>query len=104
MWDAQLGRCYLCREPLNPEKAVIDHDHGCCPENASCSYCRRGLACHACNMLIGLARDDPDRLALIAVNLRAAVTAGLERAVAKPQQEALPMFENVSPIRREVAG
>lgn len=75
MRDAQGGCCYLCREPLSDvtKEIAIDHDHSCCPSGSSCAGCRRGLACHGCNMLIGIARDDPGRLIMIAENLRKAL-------------------------------
>jgi predicted transcriptional regulator len=69
------GLCYLCQRPLGPGRmSVIEHDHRCCPADKSCRLCRRGLACTPCNHLIGLAEDDPDRLELIAGNLRTAKT------------------------------
>jgi hypothetical protein len=74
-WDAQDGKCYLCGDPLTPEvtRAVhLDHDHSCCRLGRSCAKCRRGLACRACNALIGHAKDDPDRLRRIADNLERA--------------------------------
>lgn len=71
LWDAQEGRCYLCHDPL-PGSPATDHDHRCCPAGASCQICRRGLACNACNRLIGMARDDPGRLHRIAGNLETA--------------------------------
>jgi hypothetical protein len=74
MWKAQDGKCYLCDRPLGPElMAVVEHDHRCCPQNRSCEVCRRGLACNACNHIIGFAHDDPDLLERIAANLRPAV-------------------------------
>jgi hypothetical protein len=72
MWQAQDGCCYLCQRELARESAELDHDHRCCPKNATCSECRRGLACGHCNKLIGFAGDDPDRLRLIAANLELA--------------------------------
>lgn len=74
LWRAQDGLCYLCQRPLGPDrKGVIDHDHRCCPNLKSCPTCRRGLACSPCNRIIGLANDDPERLELIARNLRVAL-------------------------------
>jgi hypothetical protein len=71
-WAAQAGRCYLCEDPISTETSItaMDHDHRCCPAGRSCRKCRRGLTCKQCNLLIGLARDDPDRLVRIAANLR----------------------------------
>jgi len=65
-------RCYLCDDPLSLDKGHIDHDHGCCPSQRSCSRCRRGIACLQCNVLIGMAKDDPERLRRIAKNLERA--------------------------------
>lgn len=75
MWDAQAGRCYLCEDPLPDRRGQvsIDHDHSCCGPAASCARCRRGLACRACNLVAGLAGDDPARLARITANLARAV-------------------------------
>lgn len=75
LWDAQDGRCYLCTDELDSEdtrRVHADHDHSCCPPTRSCAKCRRGLACNACNVAIGYARDDPDRLRRIADNLEVA--------------------------------
>jgi hypothetical protein len=71
MWAEQDGCCYLCDDELTPKTTAVDHDHSCCPAGKSCRACRRGLACHACNTLIGLARDDPARLRQIADRLAA---------------------------------
>lgn len=40
----------------------IDHDHACCPGIGSCGECVRGLLCHDCNILLGMAKDSADRL------------------------------------------
>jgi hypothetical protein len=73
MWEQQQGLCYLCEQPLPPGKGtVIDHDHSCCPKHKSCAKCRRGLACFQCNVAVGMAGDDPERLALIARNFELA--------------------------------
>ena len=77
LWDAQQGMCYLCGDPLQrdvPRAIHLDHDHACCPLAKSCERCRRGLACKDCNRMIGIAKDDPDRLRRMAD--------GLERAKA----------------------
>lgn len=72
LWDAQLGRCYLCGDPLTEDQADIEHDHTCCPVPYTCWICRRGLACHGCNTTIGFANDDPARLRRMADALEAA--------------------------------
>lgn len=90
--DRQGGCCYLCSEPLDlvtPRKVHVDHDHRCCPGNRSCRYCRRGVACHACNSAIGILRDDPARLRRIADNLEAARADVGRRLAAKPEQTGL---------------
>jgi len=89
LWVAQEGRCYLCLRELSTEDAMIEHDHRCCPKGASCSVCRRGLACGPCNAAIGFADDDPERLLLMAANLRAARDAVAERMKAKAVQGTL---------------
>lgn len=38
---------------------VVDHYHGCCEEAYSCGRCIRGLLCGACNMVLGMVRDNP---------------------------------------------
>lgn len=70
--EQQDGRCYLCGDPLQHGKPLavhLDHDHRCCPTGRSCARCRRGLTCHYCNVAVGQAFDDPDRLRRIADNL-----------------------------------
>jgi ribosomal protein L37AE/L43A len=82
LWEAQGGKCYLCGDELRPDqpRAIhLDHDHSCCPLARSCERCRRGLACKDCNRLIGIARDDPDRLRRIADGLERANEAVRER-------------------------
>jgi Recombination endonuclease VII len=71
LWAAQDGRCYLCGDPLSEDgrAVVVEHDHRCCPPGRSCPLCRRGLAHHVCNAVIGLAGDDPKLLRRIAANL-----------------------------------
>jgi hypothetical protein len=88
LWEAQDGRCYLCRDELRrdePKAIHLDHDHSCCPLARSCERCRRGLACKDCNHLIGVAKDDPDRLRRIADNLERAVE-GVRERMQEPRQ------------------
>lgn len=40
----------------------LDHDHDCCPDQKSCSRCRRGLLCSPCNVALGAFGDDIDKL------------------------------------------
>jgi hypothetical protein len=89
--------CYLCGDPLPDDRARwrVDHDHRCCPPGKSCQYCRRGLACHQCNVLIGLALDDPERLRRIAGNLEAALADVTRRLAHKPAQgELFDLYES----------
>lgn len=86
LWVAQEGRCYLCQRELSEDDTVVEHDHRCCPQHASCSACQRGIACGACNAVVGFADDDPERLLLIAANLRKARQAVEERMSGKPVQ------------------
>jgi hypothetical protein len=89
MYSDQNGRCYLCSDPLKTGRwSHVDHDHNCCPRGA-CDYCRRGLACHNCNLLIGLAHDSPGRLRRIAANLELAQQAMAVRMTQKPVQGTL---------------
>ena len=98
MREAQHGLCYLCGDPLPGDTyfLAIDHDHRCCPPKTSCAFCRRGLTCHACNVLIGHAKDDPARLRRIADNLDAAITAATSRIARKP-----PVQLELVPLRRK---
>jgi hypothetical protein len=86
MMEQQNGCCYLCGDPLVEGDVHIDHDHRCCPDDRTCHLCRRGLACGRCNVAIGMARDDPDRLRRLADNLEAARQAVGDRLQAKPSQ------------------
>ncbi len=81
MWEDQDGQCYLGDHPLPDErrKIAIDHDHSHCPPGKSCATCRRGLACSPCNTAIGLARDDPQMLRVIADSLERAHAAARQR-------------------------
>ena len=60
-YDAALERgCPICHRKV--DRLVIDHDHACCPGGKSCGECVRDLICRACNAMLGLAGDEPDRL------------------------------------------
>jgi len=94
MWEAQDGRCYLCGDEMSAsEKIDIDHDHSCCPQNRSCWTCRRGLAHHRCNVLIGYAGDDPALLRRIASALEAAQIAFKQRQRGQWHQEQLSLSD-----------
>jgi len=96
LWEAQDGRCYLCRRELdarNTRKVHVEHWHGCGahPSDSSCNACRRGLACSSCNLILGIVQDDPELLRAIAANLEVAnrdVSARQEKA---PQQLTLEL-------------
>lgn len=107
LFAEQDGRCCYCRRPLNPDggrETAVDHDHSCsCGPRKSCDACRRGIACAACNKIIGLAYEDPGRLEAIAASLRVLAAEARERITGKPAEGELPL--NVLPLeRREAAG
>lgn len=54
---AQGGGCAVCgaREPAQQRDWHVDHCHT--------SKCVRGILCHHCNTMLGLARDNPSILA-----------------------------------------
>jgi hypothetical protein len=60
LWKTQGGLCAMCREPLNLENAVVDHDHDCCAKAArkACGHCDRGVLHGLCNTVLGMAADD----------------------------------------------
>lgn len=54
MWQAQEGKCAICKEGFPLEDLVVDHHHE--------SGAVRGLLCQPCNNGLGRFRDDPVRL------------------------------------------
>lgn len=101
-WEAQGGRCYLCSRELvfKEERRVhLDHDHRCCKRGNGCSTCQRGLACLACNLLVGYGQDDPERIHLVADNLAAARTLVEQRMAAAA--EAQPALWEEGEIREQ---
>jgi hypothetical protein len=64
--ESQGGGCAIChsKEPGGKHDTVfhIDHDHSCCPSKVTCGKCIRGLLCHNCNTMLGLAKDSPQIL------------------------------------------
>lgn len=64
----QLNGCASCLEKVS--KLHIDHDHKCCPQNKSCSKCRRGLLCGNCNKALGLLMDDLGKIESLLKYLR----------------------------------
>ncbi len=57
-------RCAICHtaDPGGRGQWMIDHDHGCCPGTGSCGQCVRGLLCNQCNLMLGFANDQPEKL------------------------------------------
>lgn len=55
-WQAQSGRCALCRRPeqVRGRRLAVDHDHK--------TGLARKLLCFKCNRLIGLANENPTTL------------------------------------------
>ena len=49
--EEQGGLCAICRHPPNGRRLSVDHDHS--------TGRIRGLLCHNCNSMLGLARDRP---------------------------------------------
>lgn len=58
--SAQNGCCAICPRPLakDQNRLAVDHDHTCCPGEASCGKCIRGLLCPNCNRALGLLQED----------------------------------------------
>lgn len=50
----QGGRCPICDKDISECRQVVDHCHE--------SGAVRGILCHPCNMLLGFAEDDIDRM------------------------------------------
>lgn len=59
MYDAQGGKCKVCRKPF-PGRITIDHDHTCCETVPTCGRCNKGLLCNTCNGGLGCFHDDID--------------------------------------------
>lgn len=61
MIEAQGGTCAM--RGCNGEPKHVDHDHACCPaKSKGCGKCVRGVLCFKCNVLLGMAQDEIDRL------------------------------------------
>ena len=57
---ATIDGCAICGRTDPSKKGwVVDHDHSCCPGDASCPSCRRGVLCQWCNGALGYAFDSP---------------------------------------------
>jgi hypothetical protein len=83
LFDAQGGLCASCQDVLDPTSRAVhtDHDWSCCSwtgrsNTPLCGKCVRGLLCDYCNVMIGQAKEDPQRLRMGAAYLdrRAVVT------------------------------
>jgi hypothetical protein len=72
LYDAQGGRCAICRWARGlSRKLAMDHDHSCCAKPPLCGKCTRGLLCGPCNQFVGWqAKDDPETFARGARYLR----------------------------------
>lgn len=57
---AQEGKCAICAVVMT--RPDVDHNHACCPGRKSCGKCVRGILCHRCNTVIGLAGDSIELL------------------------------------------
>lgn len=66
MLTKQEGLCAICRLPdpgrVGSERLTIDHDH--------VTGLVRGLLCHRCNTMLGMAKDDPATLEAAIAYLR----------------------------------
>ena len=75
---AQGHGCAICgkSEKVNGRMLAVDHDHACCPGQAACGNCVRGLLCGACNLHLGAAGDRIEHLEAMATYLRSARVSG----------------------------
>ncbi len=58
LFNAQEGKCAICREKSDDEWLHVDHDHACCPGKKACGTCVRGLICGKCNRGLGNFNDN----------------------------------------------
>ena len=54
LFDAQEGTCAICGAAPDKRRLAIDHNHQ--------TGATRGLLCYSCNIMLGYATDDPERL------------------------------------------
>lgn len=74
LFAKQGNKCAGCGATESGEKSGswhIDHDHDCCPlpKRKTCGKCIRGILCRSCNLTLGNAKDDIDRLRSLATYL-----------------------------------
>src|SRR5689334_17696949 len=62
LWQAQGGKCSICKDAITLEDACTDHCHQ--------SGTVRHLLCNNCNVILGLAYDRPEVLEAAAQYLR----------------------------------
>lgn len=62
MLAEQGGACAVCGDRIDMIHAHVDHDHSCCARRKSCGRCVRSLTCKYCNLMLGYAYDQPERL------------------------------------------
>ena len=65
-WNAKFGlqdhQCACCGTKDPVKSWCVDHAHSCCPGQRSCGKCLRGIVCHPCNTMLGMARDTIKKL------------------------------------------
>jgi hypothetical protein len=71
MFAKQGGKCLICTQSFEKLRSPhIDHNHNCCSKQLrSCGKCVRGLLCRQCNILLGVAKENPEILAAAATYL-----------------------------------
>lgn len=61
--------CEACGQGRGDKPLSMDHDHSHCSTWLACSDCFRGWVCQGCNLALGHANDDPNRLIQLAAYL-----------------------------------
>lgn len=71
--EAQGNRCAVCKASDHGATGWhTDHDHACCPSGSQgCGECVRGILCRACNLALGMVKDNPETLRALALYLEA---------------------------------
>lgn len=59
---AQGDCCAICEKPGTWKDLVVDHDHLCCDSQFSCGKCVRGALCRTCNTILGLLKEDENKI------------------------------------------